>query len=77
MEKITINRLERLNNSIYGNPRYLVTFTDSEGNRRTTKTKTNASCAYRLGSYSIDREYMATFTKSGTIETLREVLPLC
>lgn len=47
---IIIN-LERLNNSVYGNPRYQVTIKDESGFYFYAKTASNASCGYSIDNY--------------------------
>lgn len=47
----TIINLERLNNSVYGNPRYSVTIKDKAGFRFYAKTASDASCGYSIGNY--------------------------
>lgn len=44
----TIFRLERLNNSVWGNPRYNVTIKDECGFYFYAKTASDASCAYSI-----------------------------
>lgn len=68
-EKLKVYNIERLNNSIYGNPRYLLILEDSDGERIEAKTASNAACAYSIGYSSIDKEYLFTYheTKNGNI----------
>ena len=47
----TLVKLERLNNSVWGNPRYLATIKDEGGGYFYAKTATDASCAYSIGNY--------------------------
>lgn len=44
-------KLVRLNNSVWGNPRYLVTIKDEIGNYFYAKTASNASCGYSIDNY--------------------------
>lgn len=44
----TIAKLERLNNSVWGNPRYKVTIKDECGLYFYAKTASDASCAYSI-----------------------------
>ena len=43
-----ILKIERLNNSFYGNPRYRLTVEDENGEILTGKTETNASLGYAV-----------------------------
>lgn len=47
----TTVRLERLNNSVYGNPRYEVVIRDESGNYFYAKTANKASCGYMIDEY--------------------------
>lgn len=48
----TIVRLERLNNSVYGNPRYNVVIRDESGDYYFyAKTASDASCGYVIDEY--------------------------
>ena len=47
----TIIKLERLNNSVWGNPRYLVTIKDEAGFYFYAKTASDASCGYSIDNY--------------------------
>ena len=44
--KGTLVRYERLNNSYYGNPRYMGVYENENGNYLIGTTASNASCAY-------------------------------
>lgn len=47
----TVIKLERLNNSVWGNPRYFVTIKDEAGNFFYAKTASDVSCGYSIGNY--------------------------
>ena len=47
----TIIKLERLNNSVWGNPRYLATIKDEAGFYFYAKTASDASCDYSIDYY--------------------------
>lgn len=47
----TVIELERLNNSVWGNPRYSVTIKDESGFNFYAKTASDASCAYSITNY--------------------------
>lgn len=47
----TIIKLERLNNSVWGNPRYSVTIKDEAGFSFYAKTASDASCGYSIDNY--------------------------
>lgn len=47
----TVIKLERLNNSVWGNPRYFVTLKDEAGNFFYAKTASDVSCGYSIDNY--------------------------
>lgn len=47
----TVIKLVRLNNSVLGNPRYLVTVKDEAGFCFYAKTASDASCCYSIANY--------------------------
>lgn len=47
----TVIKLERLNNSVWGNPRYSVTIKDESGFNFYAKTASDASCGYSIANY--------------------------
>lgn len=52
--------LNRLKNSYYGNPKYLIAYMktwENSNNVYFIETKTNASCAYMIGQYMINNCY--------------------
>lgn len=61
----TIDRLERLNNSVNGNPRYRVYFTDGSF----AVTSSDAACSYDLPNIMrhTEPEVTITWTKAGRI----------
>ena len=62
-----IESLTRLNNSVNGNPRYLVHFTDGSS----AKTKSDASLGYAIANPEYrDKPLEVVFTRSGNIESL-------
>ena len=66
--KGTMTRYERLNNSSYGNPRFLGVFEDSNGNYLVGKTGINSSCAYSfLNNQTAEKEIEYHETKTGNI----------
>lgn len=59
---------ERLNASVYGNPRYYGVFTNESGETLAGKTATNAACAYSFLNYRNDpRKVMYHITRNGNI----------
>jgi hypothetical protein len=67
----TIDWVKRLNNSVNGNPRYQVTFTDGSS----AITKSDSSCAYDIQNIMSRnnlwmRNVAITWTKAGRIETI-------
>ena len=66
--KGTMIRYEILNNSSYGNPRYLGVFEDSNGNYLIGKTGINASCGYSfLNNHTAEKEIQYHVTKTGNV----------
>jgi hypothetical protein len=68
-----IESVKRLNNSVNGNPRYRVTFTDGSS----ALTKSDSSVAYDIQNLSHSRErgrdLLVTWTRAGRIEMLKPV----
>lgn len=61
-------RIERKNNSYYGNPKYQLTLRDVDTMREfKATTASNALCAYKIGYYTENTYIMATYhyTKTG------------
>lgn len=59
-------KLERLNNSVWGNPRYSVTIKDEADNYFYAKTASEASCAYSIGNnYGKKKLFHYHVTKAG------------
>lgn len=50
-ERCSLLWMERINCSVYGNPRYKVAFEDSSGKVRYAKTASDASCGYSVDNY--------------------------
>ena len=67
-KNITILDLERLHNSINGNPKWRIFAEDENGEIVRGETASDAACAYNLGYYSIGRKYAIEYhyTKNGT-----------
>ena len=64
----TMTRYERLNNSSYGNPRYMGVFKDNNGNYLIGKTGINASCGYSfLNNREAEKEVTYHETRTGNI----------
>ncbi len=61
-----IEHLERLNNSVYGNPRYEVTF----NNDRVAKTMSDAAFAYAINNPEYRGLVGVELTRAGTIRHL-------
>lgn len=59
-------RLDRLQNSRNGNPRYKVTFTDGE----TAITKSDASCAFTIENSEMRGDVVVTFNRDNEITHL-------
>jgi hypothetical protein len=65
-----IDYLTRLTNTVNGNPRFRVHFTDGSS----AVTSSDASFAYGLGNpENLDNDVEVTFTKAGRISDLRPV----
>lgn len=66
----TINYVKRLNNTVDGNPRYRVHFTDGSS----ALTKSDASCAYDIQNLTHSRHegqaLIIGWTRAGRIETI-------
>lgn len=59
---------ERLNCSIYGNPRYFGVFTSESGEMLAGKTASNAACAYGFLNYqNAPRKVTYHITRNGNI----------
>lgn len=69
MDLFIIEGLQKLNCSIYGNPKRKLFLIDSSGERCTATTQTNAACAYDLDYYSIDKQFLMIYhyTKNGAM----------
>ena len=50
-EKCFLHSIEYRNHSLYGNPSYYITFTDSEGNYHRGYTGSNSSAGYTIKNY--------------------------
>lgn len=61
----TLIKLERLNNSVCGNPRYLATIKDEGGGYFYAKTANDASCAYSIGNYYDKKRLFHYHIKAG------------
>lgn len=62
----TVIKLERLNNSVWGNPRYLVTIKDEVDGYFYAKTASDHSCAYSIGNnYGKKKLFHYHVTKCG------------
>jgi hypothetical protein len=63
-----ITHIERLNNSVYGNPSWRVWFSN-ESDLFAGRTAPNSSAGYTLSSWSIGRKYEITYhyTASGKL----------
>lgn len=72
METFTIHKLERLNNSVNGNPRYKVYYSDDEGNFNHATTTSDAAFCYGIENdiYTRDNPQILAaleFTRAGRI----------
>lgn len=56
-QQFKIVALKRLNNSIYGNPKWALTLTDESGELYHAKTASNSSAGYVLGYTSEGKTY--------------------
>lgn len=64
----TIVYMERLNNSVSGNPRYKVTVKDEDGCYFYAKTASGASCGYALDCYYGEKSiFLYHITKAANI----------
>lgn len=61
---VVVEKIERLNSSVNGNPAYFITTNLLSG-----RTASDASCAYGLGWHSVGRVYKARYhyTKKGNL----------
>lgn len=66
---LTIKKIERLNNSYYGNPKYYIIAKNEQGQTLVGKTATNAAIGYMLGYDSEGRKYLFDYhtTANGNI----------
>lgn len=60
-ENATILTVERLKNTIWGNPRWLVVFKEDNGVTRIGKTANDSMASYQIDTYSVDRRYEITY----------------
>ena len=60
-KNIVILDLERLHNSIYGNPKIKLLMQDENGEYLQGKTATDTACAYIFGYSSIGRKYVIEY----------------
>lgn len=58
--KATVTKIERLKNSIYGNPAWQVWF-ETESDLFTGRTMSDSSAGYVLSSWSVGRNYEITY----------------
>ena len=66
--KGTMTRYERLNNSSYGNPRFLGVFENENGDYLIGKTGINASCGYSfLNNQTAKKEIQYHITNTGNV----------
>lgn len=73
----TIIKLERLNNSVWGNPRYLVTIKDEAGFYFYAKTASDASCGYSIDNYYGKKKlfhYHITKTGNNIIDNIYSIV---
>lgn len=56
----TVTKIERLKNSVYGNPAWQVWF-ETESDLFAGRTAPNSISAYAIGSYSVGRNYEITY----------------
>ena len=68
-KNITILDLERLHNSVNGNPKWRIFAEDENGEIVRGETASDAACAYNLGYYSTGRKYKIEYhyTKNNNI----------
>lgn len=66
-ERKQVSSLERLNNSVNGNPRYRVTFTDGTS----AVTQSDASFCYGITNPDMRGELEVTYTRAGKIADMR------
>lgn len=66
-KNITIVCLERLHNSVNGNPKWYIFAEDENGETLMCETASDAACAYNLGYSSVGRKYAIEYhyTKKG------------
>ena len=64
---LQIRGIERLNNSIYGNPAYKLYLKDDQGNNHTGRTAPNSAAAYVITGRETAIECDYHFTKKGVL----------
>lgn len=64
-----LTNLERMHNSLYGNPKWLCQFYNSNNEMLIGKTASDSACAYSIGHYSMDKLFTVEYhvTKTGNI----------
>ena len=69
IKTLKITNIEKLNNSIYGNPKRKIYAIDENGNEYIGNTKTNGAIGYLIDYYSINRKYIFNFhyTNNGNL----------
>jgi hypothetical protein len=78
LRNVWILSVERLNNSVNGNPRFDITFTDNDGefvtNQWTHRTSSDSSCNYEVTNYANSGERIDVWlTKAGRVYMMRPV----
>ena len=71
---VRLELVERLNNSVNGNPRFMLRLVDAEGQTVVyAKTSSDASCNYEVTNYTNSKALaVVETTKAGLISTIRE-----
>lgn len=71
--RVRITRIERLNNSVNGNPRYEFGFEDAEGDYHRMLSSSDASFVYEIGNvgYRVGSPVDITLTRAGRVATMK------
>jgi len=73
MDNVWIIHAERLTNSVNGNPRYILTFTDGDLGSWTYQTKSDASCSYDVDNFVRSRERINVWlTKADRVDVMEK-----
>ena len=63
--------VERLNNSVYGNPNYSVILELGDGNTVITRSSSNSAWCYSYDTSWLDKTVSYTTTRSGRIDSMK------